>query len=162
MTPSMITTISTTNRVDDESGVSQVLEYTIITGVLLLFLVITLPMVNDTFIERPTNILTGHAYTDIGNGVSTRIIDLYAILPYGNNATIITKFDVPDDVAGRDYIIEIVPGPSERPRDNRIVISGGSGISSTVSLAGIGETLFGMSSGRTTASGLNYIEYQYP
>lgn len=157
-----ITTVSTTDPEDRESGVSSTLEYIIITGVLLLFLVITIPMVNDTFIERPTNFLTFHAYTDIGNGVSTRIIDLYAILPYGNNATIVTKFDVPDDVAGRDYMIEIVPGPSDRPLDNQIVISGDSGISSTVSLAGIGETLFGTSEGKTTASGLNYIEYQYP
>lgn len=160
--PRTITTISITNTADRESGVSNVLEYIIITGVLLLFLVITIPLVNDTFIERPTNLLTSHAYTDIGNGVSTRIIDLYAILPYGNNATIVTKFDVPDDVAGKDYMIEIVPGPPDRPRDNRIIISGGSQISSTVSLAGIGETLFGTSEGRTTASGLNSIEYQYP
>ncbi len=155
-------TISTINPVDRESGVSNVLEYIIITGVLLLFLVITIPMVNSTFIENPTNILTYHAYTDIGNGVSIRIIDFYAILPYYNNATITTKFDVPDDVAGRDYMIEIVPGPADRPLDNRIVISGGSGISSTVSLAGIGETDFGTSEGKTTASGLNSIEYQYP
>jgi len=162
MIRTMITITSTTNRVDHESGVSQVMEYTIISGVLLLFLVITIPMVNDTFIERPTNILTSHAYTDIGNGVSTRIIDLYAILPYGNPAKIATKFDVPDDVAGKDYIIEILPGPADRPRDNRIIISGSSGISTTVSLAGIGETIFGLSEGRTTASGLNSIEYEYP
>lgn len=157
-----ITTTSTINKMDYESGVSQTLEYIIISGVLLLFLVITIPMVNDTFIERPTNYLSYHAYTDIGNGVSTRIIDLYAIIPYGNPATITTKFDVPDDVAGRDYTIEILPGPAERPKDNRIVISGGSQVSSTVSLAGIGETIFGMSEGKTTASGLNNIEYQYP
>lgn len=156
------TTTSTTKMLDHESGISQTLEYIIISGVLLLFLVITIPMVNDTFIERPANFLSYHAYTDIGNGVSTRIIDLYAIIPYGNPATIITKFDVPDDVAGRDYTIEILPGPPERPKDNRIVISGGSQVSSTVSLAGIGETVFGLSEGRTTASGLNNIEYQYP
>lgn len=162
MIQTMITIISITDPLDHESGVSQVLEYIVITGVLLMFLIITIPMVNVTFIENPTNYLTSHAYTDIGNGVSTRIVDLYAIIPYGNPAKIVTKFDVPDDVAGRDYIIEIVPGPVDRPRDNRIVISGSSGISTTVSLAGIGETIFGLSEGRTTASGLNSIEYEYP
>jgi len=156
------TTISTTEPVNNESGVSHLIEYIIITAILLMFLVITIPMVNMTFIERPTSFLTYHAYTDIGNGVSTRIIDLYAIIPYGNNATITTKFDIPDDVAGRDYWVEIAPGPPERPYDNRIIIDGGYAVKSTVSLAGIGETVFGRTGGRTTASGLNNIEFQYP
>jgi hypothetical protein len=155
-------TTSTTDLVDRESGVSHLVEYIIISAILVVLMVIMIPMVNEAFIEGPTTYLTGYAYTDIGNGISTRIIDLYAIIPYGNNATIVTRFDIPDDVAGRDYWVEIVPGPPDRPYDNSIVISGGSGISTTVSLAGIGETTVGRSGGRTTASGLNYIEYQYP
>jgi len=155
-------TTSTIEQVNNESAVSHLVEYIIITAIVLLFLVITIPMVNMAFIEEPTNILTYHAYTDIGNGVSTRIIDLYAIIPYGNNATITTKFDIPDEVAGRDYWVEIVPGPPGRPYDNSIVIDGGYLVKSTVSLAGIGETVFGRTGGRTTASGLNYIEFQYP
>jgi hypothetical protein len=154
-------TTSTTNRPDSESGVSHLIEYIIITGVAILLFVIMVPMANETLIERPTNYLTGYAYTDIGNGVSTRIIDLFAIIPYYNTANITTKFDIPDEVAGRDYWVEIVPGPPEHPKDNMIRISGGSGISSTISLAGIGETVFGSSGGRTTASGLNYIEYNF-
>jgi len=155
-------TSSITKPVDSESGVSHLIEYLIISGIVLLLLIIMVPMVNEAFIEGPTNYLTSYAYTDIGNGVSTRIIDLYAIIPYYNTATIITKFDVPDDVAGRDYWIEINPGPPERPHDNTITITGRSGIHSTISLAGIGETIFGRSEGNTTASGVNYIEYRYP
>jgi hypothetical protein len=150
-------TTSTTNIPDSESGVSHLIEYIIITGIVILLFVIMVPMANQTFIETPTNYLTGYAYTDIGNGVSTRIIDLYAIIPYYNNATIVTKFDIPNEVAGRDYRVEIEGDPGEIIR-----ISGGSGISSTISLAGIGETVFGRSEGNTTASGLNYIEYTYP
>lgn len=157
-----IITSSTTEPVDSESGVSHLVEYLIISGILVLFIVIMIPMVNEAFIEGPSNYLTGYAYTDIGNGVSTRIIDLYAIIPYYNEAVIITKFDVPDDVAGRDYWIEITPGPPENPQDNKIVITGRSGISSTISLSGIGETVFGRAEGNTTASGMNYIEYRYP
>lgn len=147
-------TTTSTTRTDHESGVSHLVEYMIISGILVLLLIIMVPMVNEAFIERPANYLTSYAYIDIGNGISTRIIDLYAIIPYGNNATIVTRFDIPDDVAGRDYWVEI--------DGNNIVVSGGSGISTTVSLAGIGETAFGRSGGNTTASGLNYIEYQYP
>jgi len=43
------------------------------------------------------------AFTDIGNGVSTRIVDVYAIAPRdGMNST---KFDIPDDIAGKDYSV---------------------------------------------------------
>jgi hypothetical protein len=151
------TTTSTTDLPDKESGVSHMIEYTMITGIVILLFVIMVPMVTEAFIRGPTEQLTESAYTDIGNGVSTRIIDLFAIIPYYNEATITTKFDIPDDVAGRDYWVEIEGDPGELIR-----ISGGSGISSTTSLAGIGETVFGRSEGRTTASGLNYIEYKFP
>jgi hypothetical protein len=150
-------TTSITEFPEKESGVSHLIEYTIITGIVILLFVIMVPMVTEVFIRGPTEQLTESAYTDIGNGVSTRIIDLFAIIPYYNNATITTKFDIPDDVAGRDYLVEIKGNPGEMIR-----ISGGSGISSTVSLAGIGKTVFGASEGSTTASGLNYIEYIYP
>lgn len=152
--------IGITDHMDNESGVSQLLEYIFITGVLLVFMAILIPTVNVIFIEGPTNQLTTSAFTDIGNGVSTRIIDLYAIIPYYNTASIVTKFDVPDDVAGRDYYLEIV-GPPGNPADRDIIISG-SGIHSNISLAGIGATVFGQSEGNTTASGLNYIEYHFP
>ncbi len=146
---------------DKESGVSQLLEYLLISGILLLFMVILIPTVNTVFLEGPTNQLLAASYVDIGNGVSTRIIDLYAIIPYYNNANITTKFDIPDDVAGRGYFVQIVPGPPGNEIDRNIIISG-SGISSEVSLSGIGATLFGTSEGSTSASGLNYIEYNYP
>jgi hypothetical protein len=150
-------TTSITNLPDSESGVSHLIEYVIITGVVILLFVIIVPIANQTLVEGPTEYLTGYAYTDIGNGVSTRIIDLFAIIPYYNTATITTKFDIPDEVAGRDYWVDIEGDPGEMIR-----VSGGSGISSTVSLAGIGQTVFGSTGGRTTASGLNYIEYSYP
>jgi hypothetical protein len=155
-------TPSSTKMPDPESGVSHLLEYIIITGVVILLFAIMVPMVNEAFVQAPTEYLTGYAYTDIGNGVSTRIIDLFAIIPYYNEAIITTGFDIPDDVAGKDYWVEIVPGTSGRPGDNMIRISGSSGITSDISLAGIGETIFGQSEGKTTASGLNSIEYRYP
>lgn len=158
-----ISLISITKTIDNESGVSQMIEYIFISSILLLFLVITILTVNNTFIEEPSNFLTTYAYIDIGEGVSTRIVDLYAIIPYSQvNTYIGTKFDVPDDVAGKGYMIEIVEGPPNRPTDRRIIISGDSPIRSTISLSGIGETIFGIAEGKTTASGLNYIEYQYP
>lgn len=140
-------------------AVSSMIEYILISGILMLFLVITIPLVSTVFIDQPTNKLTMYAFTDIGNGVSTRIVNLYAVIPYYNQANISTKFDIPDDVAGRDYWVEISPG--NHPKENLITISRGD-YKNDVSLAGIGATaMFGWSGGRTTASGLNRIEYVY-
>ncbi len=144
---------------DEDRAVSSMIEYILISGILMLFLVITIPLVTSIFIDQPSNQLTTYAFTDIGNGVSTRIVDLYAIIPYYNSANISTKFDIPDDVAGKDYWVEISPGPL--PKENMIIISRGD-YQSSVSLAGIGATtMFGWSGGKTTASGLNRIEYEY-
>jgi hypothetical protein len=124
-----------------------------------MFMIIIIPMVNSIFIERPVYELTSHAYTDIGNGVSTRIIDLYAIIPpHVNDAVIVTDFDIPDDVGGRDYQVEIVEGPPGREEDSRVLISGNN-IEYQVSLAGIGFSTLGSSGGGTTASGINRIVY---
>jgi hypothetical protein len=161
-TKKLVTRGGIINPVDRDSGVSHLLEYLIISGIVIIFMIILIPMTNQIFIEGPANQLTFYALTDIGNGVSTRIIDLYAVIPYYNDATITTKFDIPDDIAGRDYWVEIVPGPPEKPHDQSIIITGSSGSSSRISLSGIGETIFGRSEGRTTASGLNRIEYSYP
>ncbi|HUU75792.1 MAG TPA: hypothetical protein VMW63_06835 [Methanoregulaceae archaeon] len=141
-----------------EAGVSNLIEYILITGILLMFMIIIIPVVNVIFIEGPVSQLTSHAYTDIGNGVSTRIVDLYAIIPYYNTATIVTDFDIPDDVVGRDYRVEIVDGPAGREYDKKILISGNN-MESYVSLAGIGATVLGSSAGGTTASGINKICY---
>jgi hypothetical protein len=135
-------------------------EYIIISGILLLLLVIVVPLVTSVFIDQPTNQLLTYAFTDIGNGVSTRIVDLYAVVPFYNTATITTEFNIPDEVAGRDYRVEIVPGPPSRPYDSQILISSGN-YQSEIALAGIGATVFGTAEGNTTASGVNEIYYHY-
>ncbi|WP_449288784.1 DUF7266 family protein [Methanolinea mesophila] len=151
----------TSERADPESGVSPMVEYIIISGILLLLLVIVVPLVTTVFIDQPTNQLITYAFTDIGNGVSTRIVDLYAVVPFYNTATITTEFNIPDEVAGKDYRVDIVPGPPSRPYDSQILISGGN-YQSEISLAGIGATVFGTAEGNTTASGVNEIYYHYP
>lgn len=138
-----------------ESGVSSLLEYLFISGIMILFIVITVPLVTSIFIEQPTNQLTTTAFVDIGNGVSTRIVDLYALIPGSNNeAHIKTKFDIPDDVAGRDYMVEIAQGST-------VVVSRGD-YETKVSLGGISISAMGSTGGRTSASGLNIIRFDNP
>lgn len=142
-------------EVHREEAVSQLLEYLIISGIMLLIIVITVPVVTDVLVERPSDQLAYYAYVDIANGVSTRIVDVYAI-PYDfSYSRITTKFDVPDTVAGRDYYV-LISGDGQ---NQNITVSRGS-IKSVVSIAGIGATR--RAGGNTTSSGINEISYHYP
>lgn len=126
------------------------MEYLILSGMLLLLLVMVMFTVNAVFMEGPADTLQYHAFIDIGNGISTRIVDMYVIAP--TNGGISTQFDIPDDVAGREYLVE---ADLERAKQ-RILVSSGD-IRSSISIAGIGATR-GVT-GNTTGAGWNVIEY---
>jgi hypothetical protein len=128
------------------------IEYMMISGVLIALLIVLLLLVNTNIMENPANRLVYVAFTDIGNGVSTRIVDVYAIIP--RNGTITTKFDIPDDIAGKDYFVEI--GPGANPVDQDVMVSRGY-LETHVALAGVGASR-GVA-GNTTGRGMNIISY---
>ena len=136
----------------DEAGVANLIEYVMISGVLMFLMVVMMLMVNTNIMEGPADQVSSAAFTDIGNGISTRIVDVYVTAPY--NGTISTMFDIPDDVAGKDYFVEI--GQGITPTNQDVKVWRGY-LSSTVSLAGIGATRGVM--GNTTGRGLNKISY---
>ena len=76
-----------------------------VTAVIMGLFIVMLLLVNTNIMEDPANRLVYVAFTDIGNGVSTRMIDVYAISP--TEGTVFTKFDIPDDIAGKDYFVEV-------------------------------------------------------
>ena len=137
---------------DPESGVTNLIEYAIISGILMILLVITMFMVNAVVMEGPANQLRYYAFTDIGNGISTRIVDIYSIRP--DSGDIVSKFDIPNDVAGQDYFVEI-----EHPPGNQIVTVSQGSTKSRISLSGIGAEPYGSASGKTTGAGVNQISY---
>jgi hypothetical protein len=128
------------------------IEYIMISGVLMALLIVMLLLVNTNIMENPANRLAYVAFTDIGNGVSTRIVDVYAIAP--TDGTISTTFDIPDDIAGKDYFVEI--GPGANPVDQDVIVSRGF-LETRVALAGVGATR-GVT-GNTTGRGMNRINY---
>jgi len=135
-----------------ESAVANMIEYLMITGVLMALLIVMLLLVNTNVMENPANRLAYVAFTDIGNGVSTRIVDVYAIAP--REGAISTSFDIPDDIVGKDYFVEV--GPGANPVDQDIRISRGF-LETHVALAGVGATR-GVA-GNTTGRGMNRISY---
>ncbi|GAB7015426.1 hypothetical protein [Methanogenium cariaci] len=134
----------------DDEGVSMMTEYLSITSLLVCMFVIMMFVVNAGLIEGPSDTLKYHSYVDIGNGVSVRMVDLYAIAP--GDGTIRTQFDLPDTVAGEEY--DVILGGIEESQ--YISVTDGS-VLAEVAIAGIGASR-GVT-GRTTGSGYNIITY---
>src|SRR5512137_2581487 len=137
---------------DNEPGVANMIEYLLISGVIMGLLVVLLLLVNTNIMEDPANRLVYVAFTHIGNGVSTRMVDVYAIAP--NEGNMSTRFDIPDEIVGRSYFVEV--GPGTNPVDQDILVSRGY-VQAQISLAGIGATR-GVT-GNTTGAGINRISY---
>jgi hypothetical protein len=137
-------------RKGQDSAVSDLVEYFLISGMLMLLIIITILTITPVAIYQPTDQLSEYAFIDIGNGVSTRIVDLYVIAPEEGNIT--TKFDIPDEVVGREYGVSV-----ESDTSGDLISVSYSNIRREVPLAGIGETL-GVE-GNTTGHGLNQILY---
>ena len=144
----------TIKGIDPESGVSSLIEYLIISSILMVFMVILMLNVNTVIMQAPADRLSYSAFVDIGNGISTRVVDTYVLAP--NEGNLSSKFDIPDDVAGRGYQVDL----ETVGIDENIVVSRGdveSPLNSHISLSGIGATL--PVGGATTGAGVNKITY---
>jgi hypothetical protein len=140
------------NKGSREAAVSTLIEYIIVTAVLLLLTMVMLLLVNGSFMQGPAETLQYTAFSDIGNGISTRIVDMYSIAP--TNGRISSSFDIPDDIAGQDYIVEIHQGTTAADQYARVYRGI---IISNISLAGISATR--NVSGSTTGEGMNRISF---
>ena len=147
------------NHMQHESAAANMIEYIMISGVLMGLLMVMLLLVNTNIMENPANRLAYVAFTDIGNGVSTRMVDLYSLAPRDGRIT--TRFDIPDEIAGKDYSVEVGTranlGNSENT-DQYIRISRGY-ITTDIALSGIAANPLGNATGSTTGRGMNKISY---
>ena len=140
------------NRQHNESAVANMIEYLMITGVIMALFIVMLLLVNTNIMEGPANRVIYVSFTDIGNGVSTRIVDVYAIAPDEGN--IKTHFDIPDEIVGRGYFVNLGSNPNSADQD--ITVSRNY-LNVRIALAGIGVTR-GVN-GSTTGAGMNIISY---
>lgn len=147
----------TGNRLQNESAVANMIEYLMITAVIMGLFIVMILLVNTNIMEDPANKLAYVAFTDIGNGVSTRMIDVYSISP--SEGTVFTKFDIPDDIAGNQYSVDVGTRQNQNGgefNDQYIRIYRNS-LTSDISLSGIGISR--NVGGSTTGKGLNTICY---
>ncbi|MBN1432579.1 MAG: hypothetical protein JW931_07370 [Methanomicrobiaceae archaeon] len=137
---------------EKDEAISTVIEYLNVTAVLVVMMIVLTILTNSVIIEGPAENLKYHAFVDIGNGVSARIVDLYVVSP--GNGRIVTSFDLPEDVANDEYTVKM--DPTAVGAAQRIIVTDGY-IKSTISIAGIGATK--AVTGNTTGSGINRIIY---
>ena len=137
---------------NNESAVANMIEYLMISAVIMVLLIVMVLLVNTNIMEDPANRLIYVAFTDIGNGVSTRMVDLYAIAPA--NGTITTKFDIPDEIVGKGY--DVTLGSDTTSANQDITVSRGY-LKAHIAVAGI-ATSRGVG-GNTTGAGMNIISY---
>ena len=142
----------TRNHLHNEPAVANMIEYLLISGVIMGLLVVLLLLVNTHIMENPADRLIYVSFTDIGNGVSTRIVDVYAIAP--ETGMVYTKFDIPDEIVQRSYFVELGTNPNSPDQDVRVFRGN---LESFTAIAGIGATKG--ASGQTTGAGLNRICY---
>jgi len=142
---------------NSESAAANMIEYIMISGVLMGLLIVMLLLVNTNIMENPANRLAYVAFTDIGNGVSTRVVDLYSIAP--RDGTVTTRFDIPDDIAGKDYSVEVGTRPNlvNNEKNDQYIRISRDYITTDISISGIGATR--NASGSTTGKGMNRISY---
>lgn len=135
-----------------DTGVANMIEYVMITGIVMVLFIVMLLLVHANFVDSPVRTITYSAFTDIGNGLSTRIVDVYAVSP--QNGTITSNFDLPDDVGGAFYTVEISAGTKGQTVDiSRDYIE------AHIALAGIGASQKGVAGGNTTGAGVNRVSF---
>ena len=94
-------------RRTDDCAVSTMVEYLNITTVMVVMLVVVFFAANTIFIEKPSNTIKYSSFVDIGNGMSVRVVDLYAVAP--ESGRVVISFNIPDDVAGKEYYLRLDP-----------------------------------------------------
>ena len=93
---------------EKESAVSSMLEYTIITAILMLLFLTVTAASDAAFLTGPSETLRSQEYQDVVTSVSMRIVDLAIVAP--QDGRIECRFDLPGGVGNQPYSVHIAPG----------------------------------------------------
>jgi hypothetical protein len=88
----------------DNRGMSTLTGYVVISSVAIIFFGIIAITTVGSFIERPSKIVMREGYSDVGNDISTKIVDIYIIAP--ENGKLTTSLRIPGSVARQEYKVD--------------------------------------------------------
>jgi hypothetical protein len=122
-------------RNDDKAATSILefmLSFIIAAGIFSIFVM----NFNSLFMAGPRNVVMTNQFVDVGNDVSTKIIDTYLVIP--DDGMVATYFDVPDLAGGQPYIITV----TNLSEDRDVMVSSTSGdVNVHITLNGANSTI---------------------
>jgi len=124
------------NCIYDDTAVSTTVGYILIISIGVTFFSILMLSLNSIFLDTPKAIVTESVYNDLGNEISTKMVDIYIIAPM--NGSIDTKLHIPQNIANERYKIKMVGSSG----DQVIIVSSlDSEYEVIVSINGIGHSV---------------------
>jgi len=121
----------------DDEAVSTTVGYILMTGVALIFLAIIMVTCVSIFVDNPSRVVMRSGFTDVGNAISTKIVDVYIVCP--DNGTLTSVFTLPAEIGGSEYKIDASIGTGQ---DQMVEVSDLSGkVTVRMTINGIAESV---------------------
>ncbi len=125
---------------DDDSGVSSTMEFMlsfIVAAAIFSYFVINL---NNLFMGMPEDTVARNQYLDVGNDISTKLIDTYLVAPDYGDLTV--NFDMPEEIVGQAYKVKVEVGDAENIYNREVkIISSDESVSVFMVLNGASSTI---------------------
>ncbi len=94
--------------ISDNSGVSVLVEYILLIGILSLVLAFTVPQLNSLMSKLPTQNAMSNQFQDVASEISAKLTDMLIIAP--KNGTVKSKVYMPVSVGKHTYSVEVSNG----------------------------------------------------
>jgi len=123
--------------VSDEDAVSTTLGYLLMSGIAMIMLAIVMVSCVNMFVDNPARIVMRAGFTDVGNEISTKIVDIYIICP--DNGTLTTDLTMPVEIGGGQYQVSAAVGGGQ---DQMIEVASNDGkVTVRMTINGIAESV---------------------
>lgn len=88
----------------DEDAASSMVEFILVSAIAIIFFVVITLSLSEIFIEGAGEQVAMKQFSDIGNDISTKIVDFYIVAP--QNGTLATDLTMPRSVGGHYYEVD--------------------------------------------------------
>ncbi len=104
--------------IDDNEAITPTYEYLILTGAFLAWTIIFFATYASELSSTPAKVAMEGQFQDIGNAVSSKIVDMYMVVPK-TKGHMNSKFYIPEDIGGYEYKVTF----KESSQDQQVYVS---------------------------------------
>ncbi len=91
----------------NDEALNLVMEYILVFIMATIVFTILISSTQALFIESPSKMVSKNQFMDVGNDIDAKLIDTYLVAP--RDGSISTTFDIPSDIVGYGYNVQISP-----------------------------------------------------